>query len=94
MTASFYLHSFVTLHKRNIIPSVVLLELKIGTSRTTVDSMTHRIQSTKLEDANKMVAFIVSERSIWVFFGKNIHMGSTCFKGMPGWPKLMTEFRI
>ena len=40
---SFYSLLFVTLHQRNITPLIIVLELKIGTSITTVDSMTHRM---------------------------------------------------
>ena len=39
----FYSLFFVTLHQRNITPSVIVLELKTGTRMATVDSMTHRI---------------------------------------------------
>ena len=68
---------FATLHQRNITPSVIILELKIGTSMVTVDSMTTGFKTQNWKNAHKMVALIASERRIWVFFRKNIPIGST-----------------
>ena len=46
LMTSFYSLFFVTLQERNITPSVIVLELKIGASMTTVDSITQRSHGT------------------------------------------------
>ena len=37
-------------------------------------------KGTKFKDAYKVVALVASEQNVWVFFRKNIHMGSTFFE--------------